>query len=151
MSHALKGQGDSPVADACAPVTSTPVSVISLTGESYPSFKANDVTTISDISNAAMQTECTVNLPDTDVDCEEHKPASEPTPSTSDVISVTKIPPRNKKIPRAGKTTSGKPTINTLDNKEFPSCKRKPSGDAGSPSSAQIQKSTRTDGADVVS
>ena len=154
MSHALKGQGDSPVADACAPVTSTPVSVIPPTGESHPSSNANDVTTTSDIPNAAMQTECTVNPPDTDMDCEEHNPASEPTPSTSDVSSVPKIPPRKKKTPRTGKTISGKPNINTLDNfvnRESPSCKRKPSGDAGSPSSAQIQKSTRTDGADVVS
>ena len=72
----------------------------------------------------------------------------------SDVSSVPKIPPRKKKTPRTGKTISGKPNINTLDNfvnRESPSCKRKPSGDAGSPSSAQIQKSTRTDGADVVS
>ena len=88
------------------------------------------------------------------MECEEHKPVSEPTPSTSGVSSVPKIPSRKKKTPRAGKTTSGKPNINTLDNfvnKESLSCKRKPSGDAGSPSSAQIQQSTRTDGADVVS
>ena len=143
------------MADACAlAVTSTPVSVIPPTGESHPSSTVNDVTTTSDIPNAAMQTECTVNPLGTDMDCEEHNPASEPTPSTSDVSSVPKIPPRKKKTPRAGKTTSGKPNINTRDNfvnKQSPSCKRKSSGDVGYLSSAQIQKSTRTDGADVVS
>ena len=142
------------VTHPCAPVTSNPASVIPPTGESHPSSNATVVTTTSDIPNAAMQTECTVNPLGTDMDCEEHNPASEPTPSTSEVSPVPKIPPRKKKTPRAGKTTSGKPNINTLDNfvnKESPSCKRKSSDDAGSPSSAQIQKSTRTDGADVVS
>ena len=68
---------------------------------------------------------------------------------------IPPVPPRKRKSLRSGKSLSTvKSSVNTLDNfvsKESPSCKRKPSGDAGSPSSTQITKSNRTDGADTVS
>ena len=95
---------------------------------------------------------CVATPPDTEMDCE--APVSEPISSTSGVNSVLKIPPPKKKTSHAGKTASGKLNINTLDNfvsKESPSCKRKLSDDPGSPSSAYVQKSTGTDGANVVS
>ncbi len=59
------------------------------------------------------------------------------------------IPPRKK---RGNRSTTAK--VNTLDNfvrKESPVVKRKLSSEAGSPSSVQVAKSTRTDGADDVS
>ena len=88
---------------------------------------------------------------DTKMDCVPSE--SQPLPSTSGFIPPPTVPPR-KKISRVGRSSSSAKNINTLDNfvtKESPSCKRKPSGDAGSPSSTQTLKSTKTDGADSVS
>ena len=42
-------------------------------------------------------------------------------------------------------------TVDSFVTKDSPSCKRKLSGDAGSPSSIQNMKSSRTDGANSVS
>ena len=78
---------------------------------------------------------------------------SQSVPPTSGVTSIPKVPPRREKSLRKG-SSSVKPLMNTLDSfvtKDSPSCNRKPSGDAGSPSSIQNMKSSRTDGADSVS
>ena len=56
-------------------------------------------------------------------------------------------------VRRKPSQTSVSSNLNTLDNyitKDSPA-KRKPSGDAASPTSSQVSKSTRTDGADAVS
>ena len=67
----------------------------------------------------------------------------------------TPAPPRRQKKPKVQETPpfSAKTRLNTLDNyvsKGSPA-KRKPSGEAGSPTSMQVSKSNRTDGADFVS
>ena len=71
------------------------------------------------------------------MDCE--APESQEVPSTSGVDSAPKIPPRKKKMTgRLAKTSSTRNTLDNFVNKESPSCKRKPSGDAGSPTSTQV-------------
>ena len=63
-------------------------------------------------------------------------------------------PPRKiATVRRKPSQTSIASNLNTLDNyiTKDSSAKRKPSGDAASPTSSQVSKSTRTDGADAVS
>ena len=82
----------------------------------------------------------------------------QPVPSASGPTLAPKVPPRRKRTPKT-KQSSASVTVNsyvnTLDNfvnKESPSCKRKLSdGSSGFPSSAQLTKTTRTDGADTIS
>ena len=67
----------------------------------------------------------------------------------------TQVPHRKQKKSKAQETpsSSAKTRVNTLDSyvsKASP-VKRKPSGEAGSPSSIPVSKSNRTDGADSVS
>ena len=84
------------------------------------------------------------------IDCE--APESQEVLSTSGVGSAPKLPPRKKKMTRRpAKTSSRRNTLDNFVNKESPSCKRKPSGDAGSPTSTQDVKLTRTGGSDKAS
>ena len=95
-------------------------------------------------------------------------PASESTSSLVKIDCVASVQPRINTTPAApprrtrtsvrpvksSSSSSAKPALNTLDNfvnKDSPSCKRKPSGDAGSPSSNQYTKSSRTDETDTPS
>ena len=82
----------------------------------------------------------------------------QPVYSASGPTSAPKVPPRRKRTPKTKQSSASvtvKSYVNTLDNfvhKESPSCKRKLSdGSSGSPSSAQLTKTTRTDGADTIS
>ena len=82
-----------------------------------------------------------------------------PTPQSNDTsgasLNTPPVRPSRRKsiVRRKPSELSTTSNMNTLDNyitKES-SSKRKPSGDAASPSSVQVSKSTRTDGADSVS
>ena len=80
-----------------------------------------------------------------------------PQPTVNSGVSPNTAPLRPPRriaaVRRNSSSASGSSKINTLDNfiiKDSPT-KRKPSGEAGSPSSIQVNKSTRTDGADSVS
>ena len=82
-----------------------------------------------------------------------------PTPQSNDTsgasLNTPPVRPSRRKsiVRRKPSEISTISNMNTLDNyitKES-SAKRKPSGDAASPSSVQVSKSTRTDGADSVS
>ena len=82
----------------------------------------------------------------------------QPVHFASGPASAPKVPPRRKRTPKTKQSSASvtvKSYVNTLDNfvhKESPSCKRKLSdGSSGSPSSAQLTKTTRTDGADTIS
>ena len=125
--------------------------------DSSPAHLLTHPDTLSSITDDVNETRDNTTPPSTTDDgmeCEASDP--QPTTSTSDDIPPPKAPPR-KKLLRGGKSSTFKTvksSLNTLDNfvnKESPSCKRKPSGDAGSPSSIQNMKSSRTDGADSVS
>ena len=116
-----------------------------------PCTNTDDSTLTTDVTNISSGTEDNSSTSDIKMDCATSE--SQPLPSTSGFIPPPIVPPR-KKISRVGRSSCSAKNINTLDNfvtKESPSCKRKPSGDAGSPSSTQTLKSTRTDGADTVS
>ena len=80
-----------------------------------------------------------------------------PQPTVNSGVSPNTAPLRPPRriaaVRRNSSSASGSSKINTLDNfiiKDSPT-KRKPSGEAGSPSLIQVNKSTRTDGADSVS
>ena len=79
---------------------------------------------------------------------------TQPTNSAVSPNTAPLRPPRRiAAVRRNSSSASGSSKINTLDHfiiKDSPT-KRKPSGEAASPSSIQVNKSTRTDGADSVS
>ena len=116
-----------------------------------PCTNTDDSTLTTDVTNISSGTEDNSRTSDTKMDCVTSE--SQPLPSTSGFI----LPPTvllRKKILCVGRSSSSAKNFNTSDNfanKESPSCKRKPSGNAGSPLSTQTLKSTRTDGADSVS
>ena len=146
MSPALieQGQGDSSEIKA-GPSDSTPV---------HLPPPPNTLYSITDDVNETIDNSTPPSTTDDGMECEASDP--QPTPSKSGHTSAPKAPPR-KKSHSGGKSSTSKTVksgLNTLDKfvkKESPSCKRKPSGDAGSPSSIQNTKSSRTDGADSVS
>ena len=116
-----------------------------------PCTNTDDSTLTTDVTNISSGTEDNSSTSDTKMDCVTSE--SQPLPSTSGFILPPTVLPR-KKILCVGRSSSSAKNINTSDNfvtKESPSCKRKPSGNAGSPSSTQTLKSTRTDRADSVS
>ena len=139
-----QGQGDSSENKA-GPLDSSPAHLLT-----HP----DTLSSITDDVNETRDNTTPPSTTDDGMECEASDP--QPTTSTSDDIPPPKAPPR-KKLLRGGKSSTFKTvksSLNTLDNfvnKESPSCKRKPSGDAGSPSSIQNMKSSRTDGADSVS
>ena len=121
------------------------------TVSTQPIVPSNTLTPDTVDSTVINDNESEQNPTITDMDHE--TTPSQPVPSTSGVTSIPKVPPRRERSSRKG-SSSVKPLMNTLDSfvtKDSPSCKRKPSGDAGSPSSIQNMKSSRTDGADSVS
>ena len=86
------------------------------------------------------------------------KPNTTTIPQSTDNFGVSpntaplRHPRRIAAVRRNSSSASGSSKINTLDSfiiKDSPT-KRKPSGEAASPSSIQVSKSTRTDGADSV-
>ena len=121
------------------------------TVSAQPIIPSNTLTPDTVDSTVINDNESEQNPTITDMDHE--TTPSQSVPPTSGVTSIPKVPPRRERLSRKG-SSSVKPLMNTLDSfvtKDSPSCKRKPSGDAGSPSSIQNMKSSRTDGADSVS
>ena len=166
MSPALVGQGQGDTtkkqADAQARVSTDPANAMDTATH-------DDVTaTIDEISESSTQDPVCKSTPiANDMSCKEPDSQSVPStsghsvslsvPSTSGHTSLPRAPPRKKKSPRTRQGSTSvtvKSSVNTLDNfvsKESPSCKRKLSDNSGSPSSVQLTKTTRTDGADTIS
>ena len=166
MSPALVGQGQGDTtkkqADAQARVSTDPANAMDTATH-------DDVTATTDeISESSTQDPVYKSTPiANDMSCKEAD--SQPVPSTSGHsvslsvpsmsghTSLPRAPSRRKKSPRTRQGSTSvtvKSSVNTLDNfvsKESPSCKRKLSDNSGSPSSVQLTKTTRTDGADTIS
>ena len=146
--HTSQGQNNSSKDQSDAPESSLVVTDNPHTAAAIPSTSTGnvDVTNSDSMHTSVPDTTREATTASENMDVSIDKAISQDCPS---------VPPRKKKSLRPGKSLSTvKSTVNTLDNfvsKESPSCKRKPSGDAESPSSTQITKSNRTDGADTVS
>ena len=145
MSPALleQGQGDSSEIKASHSV-STPAHLLT-----HP----DTLSTITGDVNETRDNSTPPSTTDDVMECEASDP--QPTPSTSSHSSSPKTSPRKSHGGRKSSTSKTvKSSLKALDkfvNKESSLCKRKLSGDAGSPSSIQNTKSSRINDADSVS